>query len=98
MVSVHSDQRDAAALAPQAVKILVAGGFGVGKTTMVASVSEIPPLSTEELLTEASTGVDDARMLLSMLGRDAPVVAEARGELVAVRRPAAKGSRKRRAA
>ena len=59
MVSVHSDQRQAAALAPESVKILVAGGFGVGKTTMVASVSEIPPLSTEELLTEASDGVDD---------------------------------------
>ncbi|HEY4019350.1 MAG TPA: ATP/GTP-binding protein [Pseudonocardiaceae bacterium] len=44
---------------PQSVKILVAGGFGVGKTTMVGSVSEIPPLTTEELLTEAGQGVDD---------------------------------------
>ncbi|MUL42760.1 ATP-binding protein [Streptomonospora sp. PA3] len=44
---------------PLAVKILVAGGFGVGKTTMVGSVSEIPPLSTEEVMTEASMGVDD---------------------------------------
>jgi signal recognition particle receptor subunit beta len=44
---------------PNAVKILVAGGFGVGKTTMVAAVSEIAPLSTEELLTEAGVGVDD---------------------------------------
>jgi signal recognition particle receptor subunit beta len=41
------------------VKILIAGGFGVGKTTMVGSVSEIRPLSTEALLTEASAGVDD---------------------------------------
>jgi signal recognition particle receptor subunit beta len=46
-------------MVPESVKILVAGGFGVGKTTLVASVSEIPPLSTEELLTEASVGVDD---------------------------------------
>src|SRR5699024_1307951 len=44
---------------PQAVKVLVAGGVGAGKTTLVASVSEIPPLSTEELMTEASYGVDD---------------------------------------
>jgi len=42
-----------------AVKVLVAGGFGVGKTTLVGSVSEIPPLRTEAHLTEASTGVDD---------------------------------------
>ncbi|MET7424317.1 ATP/GTP-binding protein [Dactylosporangium sp. NPDC005555] len=41
------------------VKIVVAGGFGTGKTTMVGSVSEIPPLTTEEVLTQASVGVDD---------------------------------------
>jgi len=58
MVSVHSSQQ-AMSLIPASVKILVAGGFGVGKTTLVGSVSEIPPLSTEEMLTEASAGVDD---------------------------------------
>ena len=46
-------------LTASAVKILVAGGFGVGKTTMVGSVSEVAPLRTEELITEASAGVDD---------------------------------------
>ncbi|MBQ1081643.1 MULTISPECIES: ATP/GTP-binding protein [unclassified Nocardiopsis] len=44
---------------PSALKILVAGGFGAGKTTLVGAVSEIAPLSTEEMMTEASYGIDD---------------------------------------
>jgi len=41
-------------------KIVIAGGFGVGKTTLVGSVSEIEPLTTEALMTSAGQGVDDA--------------------------------------
>ncbi|QPP10045.1 ATP/GTP-binding protein [Streptomyces bathyalis] len=44
---------------PVTLKLLVAGGFGVGKTTLVGSVSEIKPLRTEETLTEAGRPVDD---------------------------------------
>ena len=59
MDSVRSD-RDAAEQSriPVALKILIAGGFGAGKTTMVGSVSEIRPLQTEEVLTGAD-GYDD---------------------------------------
>ncbi|MFB4304445.1 ATP/GTP-binding protein [Actinomadura sp. NTSP31] len=45
--------------ARDALKIVIVGGFGVGKTTMVGSVSEIRPLSTEEVMTEAGVGIDD---------------------------------------
>ena len=54
MDSVRSE-----AAPPQALKILVAGGFGAGKTTLVGSVSEIPPLRTEEVLTTAGVETDD---------------------------------------
>lgn len=45
--------------ASAAVKIVIVGGFGVGKTTLVRSVSEIRPLTTEETMTQAGAGVDD---------------------------------------
>lgn len=45
--------------AERGLKIVIVGGFGVGKTTMVGAVSEIQPLSTEEIMTQASIGIDD---------------------------------------
>lgn len=59
MVSARSAEHGPARRPPLPVKIVVAGGFGVGKTTAVASISEITPLTTEADMTAASAGVDD---------------------------------------
>jgi len=59
MAFAASEQTDDRDVLPVALKVLIAGGFGVGKTTLVGTVSEIRPLSTEEALSVAGTPVDN---------------------------------------
>ncbi len=58
MAFAGSDRADRGKRVPVTIKILIAGGFGVGKTTLVGSLTEIRPLRTEEPLSEHSSQVD----------------------------------------
>jgi uncharacterized protein len=63
LVTDIASRQAAGSGAPVLLKILVAGGFGVGKTTMVGAVSEIPAVSTEAYMTAASRRLDDTSMI-----------------------------------
>ncbi|WP_433185747.1 GTP-binding protein [Actinoallomurus sp. CA-150999] len=72
MSYTHFEPAVATPESPVAIKILVAGGFGAGKTTLVGTVSEIRPLRTEEALTSAGVGVDDT---FGVAGKETTTVA-----------------------
>ena len=58
-----SNGEETVSAAPTSVKLIVAGGFGVGKTTFVGSVSDIKPLRTEAAITDRSFGIDDTSLI-----------------------------------
>ncbi|MFI7318874.1 GTP-binding protein [Streptomyces venezuelae] len=68
-------RRELTATADNGLKIVVVGGFGVGKTTLVRSVSEIRPLNTEETMTQAGQGIDETGGLEGLGGKRSTTVA-----------------------
>ena|SRR5712664_3214931 len=71
----HFDGAAARGRVPSTAKILISGGFGMGKTTLVGAISEIRPLRTEEPLSDRSVGVDDTRGVIALsLAPEVPIV------------------------
>ncbi|ATL28612.1 GTP-binding protein [Streptomyces formicae] len=74
--SEHSaPRRELTATADNGLKIVVVGGFGVGKTTLVRSVSEIRPLNTEETMTQAGQGIDELGDIEGLRAKSSTTVA-----------------------
>ncbi|MGW2224320.1 GTP-binding protein [Streptomyces formicae] len=74
--SEHSaNRRELTATADNGLKIVVVGGFGVGKTTLVRSVSEIRPLNTEETMTQAGQGIDELGDIEGLRAKSSTTVA-----------------------
>ena len=63
MASAPSSTPPKVRAAPISVKLVIAGGFGVGKTTFVGSVSDVKPLRTEAAITDKSVGIDDTSLV-----------------------------------
>jgi signal recognition particle receptor subunit beta len=80
--SIAADEHYLPDSVERSAKILVVGPFGVGKTTLIGSVSEIEPLRTEELMTTASIGTDD---LAGLPGKDTTTVAMDFGRITLTR-------------
>jgi signal recognition particle receptor subunit beta len=71
----RGERVELSATADNGLKIVVVGGFGVGKTTLVRSVSEIRPLSTEETMTQAGRGIDETGGLEGLRAKTSTTVA-----------------------